>query len=151
MDDINKQVQLEVLAKHLKDNGIACSYEEANEKAKTMINCSENKEEIPDEKIQIMEQRYKFMLNSQKDKFTKEIDSLKSSISTLQSALDDLKKQVTTPKVKKKEVQTTFLQTPKPVEEEKQETVKEEPPTNGQEDLNPDDFAVDKIFYYGQK
>lgn len=147
MNDINQKLQVEVLAQQLKQNGIACSLDEASEKARSMIDCTEDKVEKPDEQLQILEQRYKFMLNSQKERFEQQLNNLRTNISDLTTELKDLKASISTNPVHKEEIQKKLK---KPEEKIKPQHEVQQQTADGN-GLNPADFAVDKIFYCGQK
>ena len=151
---IGKPDRVDLLAKELKEHGIACSLDEAEEKAKSMMMHAENKKEEPDGKIQLLEQRYKFLLNSQNQKFSEEIDNIKNTLSSISSDLIELKRQISEqnqainqcqkPKVEVQQ-KITNVEKQKATADSKEEKRIE----NGE--LNPEDFSVEKFFYCGQK
>ena len=90
--DTNNIQKINLLAKELKEHGIACSMFEAQEKAEKMIGKIDDKEEKPDEKSMLLEQRYKFMLNSQNQKLTEEIKTIKNTLEAVSNDLINLKR-----------------------------------------------------------
>ena len=153
--DTNNIQKINLLAKELKEHGIACSMFEAQEKAEKMIGKIDDKEEKPDEKSMLLEQRYKFMLNSQNQKLTEEIKTIKNTLEAVSNDLINLKRQFndvkqsakTINQEKKPEVQQTLVKD-KEVKKEVKETPKE---TAEEEQINPDDVSIEKFFYFGQK
>ncbi len=139
--DIGQPNQVEVLAKELKDHGIACSFDEAQQKAEEMMKV-EQKAEEPDEKIQLLEQRYRFMLNSQNQKFSEEINTLKNTLSSVSSELIELKRKVNEQK------QQMEMQKQEPKEAQQKITETEEKRTG---EPNPGDISIEKFFYCGEK
>jgi len=141
--DLEETQRVNVLAKELKEHGIACSLDEAEQKAKSMILKSENKKQEPDEKLHLLDQRYKFLLNSQSQRFTEEINSLKECLSSLSSELVGLKRQLNEQKQEVKEVkQEAKAEVQQKIAENKEEKTGE---------LKPEDITIEKFFYCGQK
>ncbi len=142
--DLEDTQRVNLLAKELKEHGIACSLDEAEQKAKSMILKSENKKEEPDEKLHLLDQRYKFLLNSQSQRFTEEINSLKECLSSLSSELVALKRKLNEQKQEVKEVK----EAPKAEVQQKIAESKEE---KKPEELKPEDITIEKFFYCGKK
>ena len=138
MEEIGKLEGVELLAKELKENGIACSFTEAQEKAQSIIMTTENKKAEPDEKIQLLEQRYKFLLNSQNQKFSEEISGLKNTLASVSSEMIDLKRRFNEQK------QAINQEEPKEIQ---QKITAEE----GKKELKPEDVSIEKFFYCGQR
>lgn len=153
--EIGKLEGAELLAKELKEKGIACSWDEARQKAEDIIRATENKKQEPDEQIQIMEQRYKFLLNSQNEKFSEDINILKNTLSSVSSELLSLKRQFDEQNKTIKQQEQRIEQKPKAeIQQKMQAEEKKKISSKGKienEGLNPEDFAVDKIFYCGVK
>jgi len=142
--DIGKPQEVELLAKELKEHGITCSIDEAQEKAQSIIMTTENKKTDEDEKIQLFEQRYKFLLKSQNQKFSEEINSLKNTLSSISSELTDLKRKLNE---QKQEIKTNQPEQ-KPKETQQKIT---EPKEVDLKNLKPEDVSIEKFFYYGKK
>jgi len=142
--DLEETQRVNLLAKELKEHGIACSLDEAEQKAKSMILKSENKKQEPDEKLHLLDQRYKFLLNSQSQRFTEEINGLKECLSSLSSELVALKRKLNE---QKQEVRET-KQEPKPEVQQKIAESKEE---KKPEELKPEEITIEKFFYCGKK
>ncbi len=141
--DLDETQRINVLAKELKEHGIACSLDEAEQKAKSMILKAENKKPEPDEKLHLLDQRYKFLLNSQSQRFTEEINGLKECLASLSSELVDLKRKLNEQKQEIKETK----QEPKAEVQQKIAENKEKPST----ELKPEEITIEKFFYCGKK
>lgn len=141
--NLEETQRVNVLAKELKEHGIACSLDEAEQKAKSIILKSENKKEEPDEKLHLLDQRYKFLLNSQSQRFTEEINSLKECLSSLSSELAGLKRQLNDQKQAAKEIK----EEPKAEVQQRIAENKEKPST----ELKPEEITIEKFFYCGKK
>jgi chromosome segregation ATPase len=139
---IEEAQQINLLAKELKEHGIACSFDDAYEKAEGMLRKVQNEGEEPDEKLQLLEQRYKFMLNSQNQKFADEIGSLKRTISSLSAELAELKRMVNE---QKQEIKTSQEEGKKEVQQKIGDTKEEKG------ELKPGDISIEKFFYCGEK
>ena len=151
--DMEKPSEITLLARELKEHGIACSLDEAEQKAQSIIMTTKNKKEEPDEKIQLLEQRYKFLLNSQNQKFSEEISGLKNTLDSVSSELIELRKQFN-------EQRQAIEQKPKAgaqqeitdIQEKKKEaTAGSKEKEKAKEELNPGDISIEKFFYCGQK
>lgn len=147
--DIGKSQGVELLAKELKEHGIACSFDEAQQKAQSIIMKTENKSGENDEKIQLLEQRYKFLLNSQNQKFSEEINNFKKTLENLSSGLIELKR-----KVNEQKQEIKIEQEEKPKETQQKITITEckekKKEIKDAKDLTSEDVSVEKFFYYGQ-
>ena len=137
--------QVNLLAKELKEHGIACSFDEAEQKAHSMIMATENKNTESDEKIQLLEQRYKFLLDSQNQKLSEEINNLKNSLSSVYSELNELKRKFNG---QKNEARAAQQETQKETQEKITEVKKE---TEEIKELKPGDISIEKFFYCGEK
>ena len=148
MDTEKPQVSL--LAKELKEHGIACSIDEAEQKAQSIIMTTENKKTEEDEKIQLLEQRYKFMLHSQNQKFSEEINALKNTLASVSSELIELKRKFNE---HKQEIKTNQEEL-KPEETQQKITETEEKKETKEVDLKnlkSEDVSIEKFFYFGKK
>lgn len=146
--DIDDAQRVNLLAKELKEHGIACSIDEAEQKAKSMMLKSENKKEEPDEKLQLLDQRYKFLLNSQSQRFTEEINSLKEGLASMSSELVGLKRKIAE---QKREAETRKDVSDKPKEEVQQKIAESKEKTSEPKELTPEDVSIEKFFYCGEK
>jgi chromosome segregation ATPase len=146
--DIEKPQGINLLAKELKEHGIACSFDEAYQKAQSMIMATENKKTETDEKLQLLEQRYKFLLNSQNEKLSGEINNLKNILSSISSELIGLKRQINEQKqaIKQQEQRPKETQQKITSVDEKKETKEVD-----LENLKPEDVSIEKFFYFGEK
>ena len=147
--DLEDTQRVNVLAKELKEHGIACSLDEAEQKAKSMILKSENKKQEPDEKLHLLDQRYKFLLNSQSQRFTEEINSLKECLSSLSSELVALKRKLNEQKQEIKETTEKQNVSDKPKAEVQQRIAENKEEKT--EELKPEDITIEKFFYCGKK
>ena len=146
--DIDDAQRVNLLAKELKEHGIACSIDEAEQKAKSMMLKSENKKEEPDEKLQLLDQRYKFLLNSQNQRFAEEINSLKEGLASMSSELVGLKRKIAE---QKREAETRKDVSDKPKEEVQQKIAESKEKTSEPKELTPEDVSIEKFFYCGEK
>ena len=147
--DLDETQRINVLAKELKEHGIACSLDEAEQKAKSMILKAENKKPEPDEKLHLLDQRYKFLLNSQSQRFTEEINSLKECLSSLSSELVALKRKLNEQKQEIKETTEKQNVSDKPKAEVQQRIAENKEEKT--EELKPEDITIEKFFYCGKK
>ena len=137
--------RVNLLAKELKEHGIACSIDEAEQKAKGMMLKTENKKEEYDERIHLLDQRYKFLLNSQGQRFAEEINSLKEGLASMSSELVELKRKVAE---QKREAETRKEE---PKAEAQQKITESKEKTSEPEELKPEDVSIEKFFYCGEK
>jgi len=146
--DLEDTQRVNVLAKELKEHGIACSLDEAEQKAKNMILKAEKNKPESDE-LNLLDQRYKFLLNSQSQRFTEEINGLKECLSSMSSELAALKRKLNEQKQEIKETTEKQNVSDKPKAEVQQKiTENKEEKT---EELKPEDITIEKFFYCGQK
>lgn len=143
--NLEETQKVNLLAKTLQMQGIACSSLEAVDKDNKIINAAKSKS-IEEDQLRLLEKKFKFLLEENNNKVINEINTLKGSMNYLISALNSIKGEITQHRegiIKKHEVST------KPGKVEAQEKKEYSHPRQG--NYSPEDVSIGKFFYFGRK
>lgn len=163
--DFEQIQRIDLLSKQLKENGLACTYQEAAEKARTMIlraDTAKHDDGPMEEKIQILEQRYRYMINTITQKYNADIEQLNKKLAAVDAEIMEFKRKLVqieqSASRPRQDVQHTLFgsqakphESAMPLQASQNQPIAPTMAKAGDKELNPQEFSVEKYFYFGNR